>query len=238
MGWNRRTANQWVDASTVSAFTGPAPAGDGSGVRPVPAHRRWPRVGPAVFPLVTRRSPRPVSDDDAPVDERLFDAFLGVAAFGTAAHPWDGMVLATRLLQRLVPSDVVFGSLYDIDDDVLRVVAADARGPIRPDGRTLRTDEGLVAIALRDRQPPVRFVDGAGDTRFGTMEGGHLRFARNAIYMPLRADDQLMGLLHMVNRRREGPFSEADASVVQYVGERLAEFLHDASLAMAMPGAP
>lgn len=221
-----------------SAWSGASPWGlpspEGSGVRRRPTPGDGEEGEP--FPLLRRRSaPSPfAASATADVEDRLLDAFLATSRLQDLLTPWAGVRLVVASLRRLVPCEIAFGSRYDIDDDVLRVVSVDPPGPLSPAARVLRIDSGLAGWAVRSRAPVLRATDDAAGFRLGAVVPGGIAYARNAMYVPLRREDLLVGLLQVVNRRNATEFSEADARVMVYLGERLADQIQSSSLALAL----
>lgn len=204
MSWTKASWSTGGDRPRSDRWTLPAHGPDASGVR--------------------RRPTAPIESSD---DDRLFDAFVATERMTMFPTPLVAIRFALGLLRDLIPSEVAFGSLYDIDDHVLRIVWMDPAAPLpeSPNGRTLPVDAGLVARALATLAPPLRLVNDAGGKRLATADGE--RPVRNVIFMPLRTDGRLLGLVHLVNRDgRE--FTAGDAAVLSYVGDRLAETIHTA----------
>lgn len=161
-------------------------------------------------------------------DERLaivFESLDELARLNTAA---EGLEFCVRLLAQAVGSEAMSGCLYDINTDELRFVAVLGKGATAAQGRAVSRHAGLFgkAAALEHAAlvvPDIALEPGYDDA----LEGRPGLLATNLLLRPLTYDGELLGMLQLINRATGG-FSAGDVHLVNYLAERIAEFLRDA----------
>jgi hypothetical protein len=161
-------------------------------------------------------------------DERLaivFESLVELAQLQTAA---EGLEFSVRLLAHAVGSEALSGCLYDINTDELRFVAVLGKGASAAQGRAVSRGAGLFGKAAVLEHAALVVPDLSMEPAYDAeLEGRAGLVATNMLLRPLSCDGQLLGMLQLINRATGG-FSAADVHLVNYLAERLAEFLRDA----------
>ena len=162
----------------------------------------------------------------APHDDRLADVFEALEELSHLTTPVDALDLAVRLLERTIPSEATGACLYDINTDQLRFVAVLGAGAAATQGHAVGRASGLFGQAARAEHHASVFADvriePAFDVTVDSRPGLH---PRNVMLRPIIHEHQLLGMLQLVNREHAGSFSTEDTHVINYIGERLADFL-------------
>lgn len=187
--------------------------------------RDW-RGEPLVdYPAAEQASMPPSAPDG---DERLatvFEALNELAHLSTAA---EGLEFSVRLLAHAVGSEALSGCLYDINTDELRFVAVLGKGAAAAQGRAASRTVGLFGKAAQLEHAALVIPDLSVEAGYDAeLEGRTGLTAMNMLLRPLTHEGQLLGMLQLINRAT-GSFSTADVHLVNYLAERLAEFLRDA----------
>ncbi|MCA9582184.1 MAG: GAF domain-containing protein, partial [Myxococcales bacterium] len=177
-------------------------------------------------------------------DQRLALAFESAQDLLFLKTPIEGLELAVRLLDELVPSEASAGCVYDIDTDEFRFAVLRGTGADLRRGDAIPSATGLFGWATK-RTIPIRLDDLTSDTRFvpdveGREPGPDDPYqddqqgfiAKNAIYVPLIHEGLLLGMIQLLNRKDRHAFSETDAEISGYLGRQLAHFMVNAKLSM------
>jgi hypothetical protein len=159
-------------------------------------------------------------------DDRLADVFEALEELSHLTTPVDALDLAVRLLERTIPSEATSACLYDINTDQLRFVAVLGTGAAAAQGQAVGRASGLFGQAARAEHHASVFADvriePAFDVAIDSRPGLH---PHNVMLRPVIHEHQLLGMLQLVNREHAGSFSTEDMHVINYIGERLADFL-------------
>ena len=187
--------------------------------------RDW-RGEPAVdYPAAEQASMPPGAPEG---DERLatvFEMLHELAHLRTAA---EGLEFTVRLLAHTVPAEALSGCLYDINTDELRFVAVHGVGAQGAQGRAVSRLAGLFGKAAQLEHAALVIPDLKAEGGYEAARDGRQGLAAtNMLLRPLTHDGRLLGMLQMINRTT-GVFSAPDVHLVNYVAERLSEFLRDA----------
>lgn len=187
--------------------------------------RDW-RGEPSVdYPAAEQASVPPGAPEG---DERLaavFETLHELAHLRTAA---EGLEFTVRLLAHAVPAEALSGCLYDINTDELRFVAVHGQGAQAAQGRAISRQTGLFGKAAALEHAALVIPDLKAEAAYDAgREGRQGLAATNMLLRPLTHDGRLLGMLQLINRST-GLFSSADVHLVNYVAERLSEFLRDA----------
>lgn len=121
------------------------------------------------------------------------------------------------------------GSIMMLDESTGELQVRAARGTRAPEiyGRSLNLGEGIAGwVALYGR--PLLLIEGMVDTRFHTI--CKRDDVKDALCVPLQADDTAIGVLSVNNRRGPGPFSEADLQLLVALGNHVTLAIRNASL--------
>lgn len=181
------------------------------------------------YPAAARVSSIPPSAA-APHDDRLADVFEALEALPQLHSAAEGLDFAVRLLERTIPAEATSACLYDINTDELRFVAVSGSGASEMQGRAVPRASGLFGEAVRIEHHSSVF-DLASTPGFDPATEGRAGLEpRNELLRPVAREHQLLGMLQLINRKGADTFTAQDVSVINYVAERLAEFLHGARL--------
>ncbi len=172
----------------------------------------------------------PSATPEAEATNALATAFEACQDLLFLQTPNEGMHFVVRLLSELIPSKHVAGALYDINDDVWRLVAFRGHGAeAARRGHTVPARQGLFGAAATMPGQVLRVDDLASDTRFDPdAEVPEGLSPRSALYMALECRGVLLGAIQVLERTDAQHFDEDDVAVLQYVGRQLAEFLSSA----------
>ncbi len=159
-------------------------------------------------------------------DRRLSAAFEAVQDLYFLASSAEGLVFAVKLLQDLVPCEAATGGIYDINTDELRLVALTGTGSEERRAEAIPSSQGLLGAAALTTAEFLVINDVLSDPRFDPAIDGRVGMqTASMLLLPLRRDDNLLGLLQLINRRGGKPFSDADVAVCTYVARQVAEFM-------------
>jgi hypothetical protein len=187
--------------------------------------RDW-RGEPLVdYPAAEQSSLPPTAPEG---DDRLavvFESLDELLQLRTAA---EGLEFSVRLLAHAVGAEALSGCLYDINTDELRFVAVLGKGASAAQGRAVSRSTGLFGKAASLEHAALVIPDLTMEAGYDAeLEGRPGLLATNMLLRPLTYDGELLGMLQLINRTTGG-FSAADVHLVNYLAERLAEFLRDA----------
>jgi chemotaxis protein histidine kinase CheA len=169
-------------------------------------------------------------------DQRLAHAFEACQDLLFLSTPPEGLDFVVKLLQELVPSEAMTGSLYDINANEFRFVTLIGPGSEPHRGEAVSGNVGLFAAASRQPGTALRVTDLDKDSRFRADAEARADVSpRDALYMALSHQGQMLGMLQLLNRQQGGPFTAEDADLVAYVGGQLSEYLYRARLGSSPP---
>jgi hypothetical protein len=161
-------------------------------------------------------------------DDRLATVFESLNELAHLSSAAEGLEFSVRLLAHAVGSEALSGCLYDINTDELRFVAVLGKGAAAAQGRAVSRSAGLFGKAAQLEHAALVIPDLSMEAGYDAeLEGRTGLVATNMLLRPLTHDGQLLGMLQLINRATGG-FSAADVHLVNYLAERLAEFLRDA----------
>jgi hypothetical protein len=179
------------------------------------------------YPAAARMSSAP--PPSRPQDDHLAEVFEALGALSRLPTPAEGLDFAVRLLERVIPVEAISACIYDINTDELRFVALTGTGAASMQGQAVPRAAGLFGQAARLEAEASVFAHVAVEPAFNPQVDARPGLeARNMLLRPVSHDRQLMGMLQLINRGEPGAFSLEDVSTVNYVAERLGEFLHEA----------
>ncbi len=188
--------------------------------------RDW-RGEPLVdYPAAERNTSLMPTEAEGDADERIaqvFEALHELAHLSSAAQALD---FAVKLLGNAVPARAFSACLYDINTDELRFVAVSGPGAERRQGQATPRSVGLFGIAGRVEHAAVVIPDARVHPNFNPATDGREGLEVECMLLrPIVNEGQLLGMLQLINRT-SGAFSAGDVHVVNYIGDRLGEFLH------------
>lgn len=159
-------------------------------------------------------------------DDRLASVFEALHELPHKQTPHEAMELGLEVLGSTVACAAMSGCLYDINTDEMRFVAATGPGADKARGSALALNQGIFSRAARDEHGTliVHHMSDAPD--FDPERDGREGLeTENLLFRPVAHEGRLLGMLQLINRN-SGFFSAADAHLVSYIADRLAEFLH------------
>ena len=187
-------------------------------------------------PAAVSQPPAPVSQPPAPVsqptsDDRLATAFEALQDLFFLTTPVEGLDFVLELLGDLVPSEASSACLYDINSDELRFVALRGPGAQERQGEGVPRLSGLMGAAATRSEGVLLTEDVPNDARFDPGVDGRIGLEPVTMALvPVSHQGRLLGMLQLINRRDQAQYSRADANLMAYVGEKLAEFLYSARM--------
>jgi hypothetical protein len=190
--------------------------------------RDWRTEVAVDYPAASRLSSDP-PPAGAAQDDRIADVFESLEALARMRTPVEALDFAMHLLETTIPAEATSACLYDINTDELRFVAVSGTGAMEMQGRGIPRGAGLFGQAVRAEHHSSLFkdvlvepaFDPAVDSRVGVQP-------RNALLRPIVHEHQLLGALQLINCKSADGFTAQDIHVMNYVAERLAEFLRKA----------
>ncbi len=192
-------------------------------------------TAPAPTPVRSARDSWPASpggrEATGEQDRRLAVAFETVQDLYFLASAAEGMDFAVKLLSELVPSEAVTGCIYDINTDELRFVALTGPGSDERRADAIPAAAGLIGTAAHSVKESLIIADVTTEPRYDPAADGRIGLeARNMLLLPLHKEDNMLGVIQLLNRVKRASFSDADAAVCAYVAGQLAEFLQSKRL--------
>ncbi len=121
------------------------------------------------------------------------------------------------------------GSIMMLDESTGELEVKVARGARAAEvyGRSVKLGEGIAGwVALYGQ--PLLLIDGELDTRFHTI--CQREDVRDALCVPLQADEAVVGILSVNNRRGDGPFGEEDLRLLTALGSHVTLAIRNAAL--------
>ncbi len=165
-------------------------------------------------------APAPSTDTISAVDPKLFGSLPDALGLPSSGYPPSEMFgIAMDRLARLLEADRSMLFLLDPERGTLQPTAA--RGFRREDlgGVSIAPGEGLVGRAYLEGRllSYARPADAAPSDPFVA------RFpVRDAVAVPIRADDQVLGVLYAGRRGRSVPFTAEDVQLLLVIADRVA----------------
>lgn len=165
-------------------------------------------------------------------DRRLTDAFEACQDLLFVASPLEGVEFCHRLLEDLIPCAAVTACLYDIDDNVHRVVSTSGPGGEQRRGHAIPQNAGLFGVVTASGRP---LLVGANDARMDVEHDGRegLEF-KNGLYLVSAHKGRHLATIQMLNREGSD-FSDSDADLGSYIALQLGEFLNKARGSLLPP---
>ena len=159
-------------------------------------------------------------------DSRLADAFTACGDLLFLQTPLEAMTFGAELFEELLDIVGVTACLYDLDEDLLRVVVARGAQAEGWTGRAFSTRLGLFGKVAHATGGPLRATpsDAGHDPEVDARQGLE---ARTLLYVPLQRGGRLYGVVQLFSLH-VGGFDQADADLAAYVGGQLSEFLENA----------
>jgi hypothetical protein len=177
------------------------------------------------YPAASRASSMPPS---AGHDDRLAEVFEALEALTRMRTPVDALDFVVRLLERTIPAEATSACLYDINTDQLRFVSVGGTGHDGMQGKAVPRAAGLFGPALRSEHQATVFADVLVEPAFNPeLDGRPGLDPHNVMLRPVVHDHQLLGVLQLINRHAPKGFSAEDVHVMNYIAERLADFLYE-----------
>jgi hypothetical protein len=160
-------------------------------------------------------------------DERLTAVFDSAEALSRLTMPVEGLNFVLGLLEENIPAEAISVCLYDSSSDELRFVAVAGPFSASMQGYGVPRSGGLFGQALKaDHQASV-FADVFVEPAFNPLIDSRPGLdPRNMLLRPVVHERELLGMLQLINREGAGAFTTQDMHVINYVAERLADFLH------------
>lgn len=197
----------------------PAPA-----PKPPSATERW---TPASAPI----APTAGAHNDEPHDDRLALAFEALQDLFFLTTPVEGLNFVMKLIDDFVPSEAKSACLYDINSDEFRFVALTGPGAEERKGEGVPRLSGLLGAAALKPDRALLVEDVADDERYDPGVDGRIGIdPLTMAVIALTYQGRLLGMLQLINRQRQAQYSRADANVLQYMAEKLGEFLYSARM--------
>ncbi|MBN1655535.1 MAG: GAF domain-containing protein [Deltaproteobacteria bacterium] len=170
------------------------------------------------------------SSENPPSGERfssLEETFEVVHELQFLSTPAEGLDFVIKLLNEKVPSEASSACLYDINTNELRFVAVTGPGADQRKSEAVPLTAGLFGRAAKNDDLPMVITDVNASAHFDPEVDSRPNLVANTIiYRPITLNDQLLGMLQLINRRHQPAFSAHDINLINYVAKRLAEFIH------------
>lgn len=160
-------------------------------------------------------------------DHRLSSAFEAMPDLHAQPTPVAAFAFAVALLERLVPVEAISACLYDIDTHEFRFVSLTGPGAEERRASAVPASAGLFGEAAQKSRDVLLVRDAARAAQFDPAVDGRVGLeAREVVYLPLRRQQQHLGMLQLINRRHARPhFTDTDLAILHYVASQLTEFL-------------
>lgn len=177
------------------------------------------------YPAAARSSSAPPASV-GPHDDRLADVFEALEDLPRLRSAAEGLDFIVKLLERMIPAEATSACLYDINTDELRFVAVSGTSAAAMQGAAVPRAAGLFAQAMRSEHNATVIQDVLIEPTFDPKADARPDLEpQNALLRPVVHEHQLLGMLQLINRAGASGFSAQDVSVVNYIAERLADFL-------------
>jgi hypothetical protein len=161
-------------------------------------------------------------------DDRLASVFEALHELPHKQTPHEAMELGLAVLQSTVSCAAMSGCLYDINTDEMRFVAAIGPGAEQRRGTALALTQGIFSRAARDEHSVLVVPHMSDAPDFDPERDGRDGLvSENLLFRPVAHEGRLLGMLQLINRS-SGFFTPADIQIVNYIADRLAEYLHQA----------
>jgi len=126
-----------------------------------------------------------------------------------------------------VPSEAKSACLYDINSDEFRFVALTGPGAEERKGEGVPRLSGLLGAAALRPDRALLVEDACADERYDPGVDGRIGIAPLTMaVVALTHQGRLLGMLELINRQHQAQYSRADANILQYMAEKLGEFLY------------
>jgi tetratricopeptide (TPR) repeat protein len=168
-------------------------------------------------------TPPPISSDP------LLAVIEALHALRHCEHAVDGAALVLKTALEAIPSAAGFVHVCDVATrDFVVVAAAGTKFSDVVGTRTPETDP-ILCRALGEAQAVA--IDILATSELVGTRWDVVRPVRSILCAPVQFDGRPLGAIELVDPAREAAFTDPDRHAMTYVGERLAEFLSDRSIA-------
>ncbi len=174
-------------------------------------------------PFRTSSTPAPASADP------LLAVIEALHALRFCEDAVDGAALVLRTALEAIPSAAGFVHVCDVATHDFVVVAASGEHQADVVGSRANDEDPTLGRALAETEAVV--IDILGGTDLDATRWGVVRPIRAVLCAPAQYDGRPLGAIELVDPIHEARFSAPDRHAMTYVGERLAEFLADRSIA-------
>jgi hypothetical protein len=165
----------------------------------------------------------------SPEEDRLSQAFEALEGLARLQTPVEGLDYVIGYLEHAMPAEAHSAALYDINTDELRFVAVSGTGADQAQGTAIPRAAGLFGRALLEPGRCSAFDDVMVEPAYNPSTDSRPGLdAHNMLLRPVSHDGQLLAVLQVVNCRGATTFDQGDASLLNYVADRLGEFLASA----------
>lgn len=177
------------------------------------------------YPAAVRFSSAPPPIGSA-VDDRLPDVFAAAEALAVLKTPTEALDFVLGLLEETIPAEATSVCVYEASSDELRFAAVAGPFAASMQGYGVPRAGGLFGKALSSEHQVSVFADVLVEPAFNPLIDSRPGLdPRNMLLRPVVHERQLLGMLQLINRKGAGAFTAQDVHVVNYVAERLADFL-------------
>lgn len=160
-------------------------------------------------------------------DDRLADVFEALTELHHKPNASAALEFAVQLLGHFIPAESSGACLYDINTDEMRFVAAAGTGAEARRGTAVSSSAGLLGEAAHGGDRTLAIQNIAAEPRYDAeVDGRPGLSARNQLLRPLIHEGHLVGILQLTNKRDGGGFTDGDVNVINYMAERLADFVY------------
>jgi GAF domain-containing protein len=167
-------------------------------------------------------SGRPLSYDE----DKLTKAFESLHNLTFLNNAAEGMDFVIALLQEAIGFEAASGYVYDINTHELRLVVASGPGSENRKGHAVPLDRGILSYCARQDESTKTFCSLEKNPNFDPeVDSREGLTATSLLIRPLVLDTHLLGMIQLINRKDLGEFTAEDASLVNYVGKQLTDFL-------------
>lgn len=160
--------------------------------------------------------------------EEMFDALHELQFLET---PGEGLEYVINLLENTIPCEAASACLYDINANEMRFVAVTGPSADKRKGEATSLSVGLFSQAARSYETTSIYSDVQNNPYFDDHADGRPGLVvGNIMYRPLALDENLLGMLQLINRVDHPQFTSEDVNIINYVAEQLAVFIHHSRL--------
>src|SRR5262245_4848199 len=182
-----------------------------------------------VIEIANRYDGTSFSDDDLRDLERLSATVSQEIDIERLPHDREALRALLGRVAAAVPGEASSLLLYDPHGrQLLRASRTQQPGVI--DGMRLRCDRGIAGWVARHREP-VRLDDAAADPRYDPSIESQTHFvAHTMLCVPILSKDTLLGVIQMINKTDNTPFTEEELRVAETLANHSAIAIENASL--------